>query len=511
MKTKLKYFIRAGYRSFGLVCAVAVILQLGVLAGSAQTGQYLFTGSETNITLNPGTYDITVYGARGGNSYYYDVAGGPGAEMEGQFYFAGVETLTILVGGAGGGGGPTDSAYINSGGGGGGGGSFVVNGTTPLVIAGGGGGGGQEFGGSSGLTATNGGSGGGFYGYTGGSGGSGGSASIAGGGGGFNSSGGTDTTYENGADSGYGGNSFFDGGEGGGSGSFGGGGSGGYGGGGGGGYLCGGGGGGYSGGGGAAFYGGGGGGGSFIDSSAITNLTEVSGIYSPDGQGNGEIIITAVTMPMIICPEPLTLECINGAAVGTVQVGVVDSNGLPVEVVWTVDNVPYQTNYIPAGGAITSSSLTLTATFGSGEHVVLVSASNGQTVPATCSATVTVQDTIPPQILRIVADPNKLWPPNHRLIPVNVIVESVDNCDPSPVSKIIKVSSNESENRFRPDWEITGPLSVNLRAENFGFERERIYKIEIQCEDASGNVSYGSVEVPVRNDNERFLTPLKLK
>ena len=32
---------------------MAVVLQLGVLAGSAQTNRYLFSGSETNITLNP--------------------------------------------------------------------------------------------------------------------------------------------------------------------------------------------------------------------------------------------------------------------------------------------------------------------------------------------------------------------------------------------------------------------------------------------------------------------------
>lgn len=39
--------------------SVAVALELGVLAGSAQTNRYLFSGSETNITLNPGTYIIT--------------------------------------------------------------------------------------------------------------------------------------------------------------------------------------------------------------------------------------------------------------------------------------------------------------------------------------------------------------------------------------------------------------------------------------------------------------------
>ena len=44
----------------------------------------------------------------------------------------------------------------------------------------------------------------------------------------------------------------------------------------------------------------GGGGGSIIDSSAITNLAEVSGILSPDDSTNGEIIITAVPTPLAI-------------------------------------------------------------------------------------------------------------------------------------------------------------------------------------------------------------------
>ena len=106
--------------------AMAVALQLGMLAGSAQTNLYLFSGSKTNITLPPGTYIITAYGAPGGG---WPGPGG-GAEMSGEFNFSASTTLTFLVGGGGG------QFY----GGGGGGGSFVVEDSTPLVIAGGGGG-----------------------------------------------------------------------------------------------------------------------------------------------------------------------------------------------------------------------------------------------------------------------------------------------------------------------------------------------------------------------------------
>src|ERR1035441_6460262 len=122
MKTKFKSIIRAGCHSFGVVYAVAVVLQFGVLAGSAQTGLYLFTGSESTINLNPGTYDITAYGAAGGGGLFGSV-GGFGAEMEAQFTFAAAVNLTILVGGGGG-------FCYSGGGGGGGGGRFGVYGKT---------------------------------------------------------------------------------------------------------------------------------------------------------------------------------------------------------------------------------------------------------------------------------------------------------------------------------------------------------------------------------------------
>ena len=129
-----------------------VVLQFGVLAGSAQTNIYLFTGSETNITLNPGTYNITAYGAQGGGPTTFEAPGGQGTEMSAKFYFPASTTLTLLVGGGGG-------EDLTSGGGGGG--SFVVNGGTPLVVAGGGGGGGYYGGGggSPGLITTSGGAG----------------------------------------------------------------------------------------------------------------------------------------------------------------------------------------------------------------------------------------------------------------------------------------------------------------------------------------------------------------
>src|ERR1039457_4212594 len=95
---------------FGL--AIAVVLHLGMLAGSAQTNKYLFSGSKTNITLPPGIYIITAYGAKGGIGLS---GGGLGDLQSAEFNFSMSTTLTLLVGGGGG------NGYDGGGAGGGGG------------------------------------------------------------------------------------------------------------------------------------------------------------------------------------------------------------------------------------------------------------------------------------------------------------------------------------------------------------------------------------------------------
>ena len=334
LKSTNKTKIQTHINSLGAaICWVAVILLLGVLAGSAQTSIYLFSGAETNINLNPGLYNITAYGAQGG--FGYIGSGGLGAEMEGQFSFPTTTTLTVLVGGAGVG------NYFY--GGGGGGGSFVVDGATLLVAAGGGGGAGETSGGAGGI-GTTGGIGGTFHPGVGGSGGSNGGGGGVGSGGNTGAGAGGGGGYSGNGSSagGDGGSSFLNGGAGGG----GGGGQGGYGGGGGGGGNSGsgGGGGGYSGGGGAENLAGGGGGGSIIDSSAIEIVAKVSGITSPDDSPNGEVIITEITPNnIIIQTQPSNQVLIAGQ---TATFSVVAFNPPPLSYQWSFNgtNITDATN-----------------------------------------------------------------------------------------------------------------------------------------------------------------------
>jgi hypothetical protein len=118
------------------------------------------------------------------------------------------------------------------------------------------------------------------------------------------------------------------------------------------------------------------------------------------------------------------------------------------------------------------------------------------------SADVTIQDFTPPTIDSVSASPDELWPPNHKMRPVEVSVDVEDACDQTPSCRITSVSSNEPENgagdgNTAPDWDITGDLSLDLRAERSGGGSGRIYTIGVTCTDACGNSSEETATVTV--------------
>jgi hypothetical protein len=118
---------------------------------------------------------------------------------------------------------------------------------------------------------------------------------------------------------------------------------------------------------------------------------------------------------------------------------------------------------------------------------------------------VVIADTTPPVIESIVAVPDELWPPNHRMVPVTLTVDVTDVCDSMPVCSISGVESNEPVNgqgdgNTAPDWELTGALTLNLRAERAGNGNGRIYTVRVNCSDGSGNASTDTVEVAVPHD-----------
>jgi hypothetical protein len=102
------------------------------------------------------------------------------------------------------------------------------------------------------------------------------------------------------------------------------------------------------------------------------------------------------------------------------------------------------------------------------------------------------------------ANPPTLWPPNHKMVPVEVIVGVSDACDGAASCRIVAVASSEPESLGNgdpaPDWAITGDLTLTLRAERAGRGAGRTYAITVECSDLAGNVSQTTVEVLVPHD-----------
>ena len=112
----------------------------------------------------------------------------------------------------------------------------------------------------------------------------------------------------------------------------------------------------------------------------------------------------------------------------------------------------------------------------------------------TCAFLVTVRDGEPPSLGSIVASPATLWPPNHKMRPVTLRVSATDNCHVAR-TRIVEVTSNEAGSSG--DWQVTGDLTLDLRAERSGNGAGRVYTITIECADDSGNTSRALATVAV--------------
>lgn len=258
---------------------------------------------------------------------------------------------------------------------------------------------------------------------------------------------------------------------------------------------------------------------------------------SPDGESvEVPFTVTATNDAEIVClygPAPgvpflgnrfdvgvTTLTCtatnLTGSDTDSFTVTVRDLSAPPPPELTVPDDITVEATS-PAGAEVT---FTATAT---NDGVVVCTPASGSTfalgeTTVTCTATndggsdtdsftVTVVDSTPPQILSVDANPAVLWPPNHQMVNVTVTVVAVDVADPTPVSRIISVTSNQPVNGTgdgdtAPDWQITGPLTVKLRSER-SHGQDRTYTITVETVDASGNSTTATDTVVVTNSKRR--------
>ena len=186
--------------------------------------------------------------------------------------------------------------------------------------------------------------------------------------------------------------------------------------------------------------------------------------------------------PLLTAGPDRTVECASpsGTAV-TLQGAVFFTPQTPITSTWS-------------GPFGTAFGLTPTVTVPLGANTLMLTISNGAQ-SASDSTVITVVDTIAPVIASATADPSTIWPPNGRMVPVTIAASTSDACDAQPDCQIVSVTADDGA--AAGDWEVTGPLSLNVRAARLGGGTGRTYTVTIRCADASGNGTTRTVTIVV--------------
>ena len=138
-----------------------------------------------------------------------------------------------------------------------------------------------------------------------------------------------------------------------------------------------------------------------------------------------------------------------------------------------------------------------------GTHTITLRVHDGRGGHATDTVVVTVLPDALPQIVGATATPNVLSPADHRMVPVEIGVDLAGGCVAGTTCRIVGVISSEpvsglGRGDLAPDWEITGPLTLRLRAEHGPRSLGRLYAIVVECVHATGDRSRTLAWVLVR-------------
>lgn len=249
-------------------------------------------------------------------------------------------------------------------------------------------------------------------------------------------------------------------------------------------------------------------------SSSSTNVVSVDEDGTMEARGRGSasvsvsnsgnaaevaVVVDLIPTPVADAGPPQVVQCVgpDGALVTLDGSNSYDPDGNPLEFEWSV-----------RGGAVLGTSPVIELLLSLGTHEAILTVDDGVDGASSDAVVITVQDAVPPTIDSLTATPNVLRPPNHKIVPISISASASDICAASPVCKITSVSSSEptdglGDGDIAPDWEILGPLMVNLRAERSGNRGGRTYTMEVTCTDAAGNSTTKSVDVTVPHDQRK--------
>ncbi|HET7216803.1 MAG TPA: PKD domain-containing protein, partial [Vicinamibacterales bacterium] len=219
--------------------------------------------------------------------------------------------------------------------------------------------------------------------------------------------------------------------------------------------------------------------------------------FQPDHAGSADAFVTRLTSAVPPNQAPFAFAGTDQTLITTRCTAFVtldgtlssDPDGDPLTFSWSGD-------FGTATGATTSVEL------GPGIHTITLTVDDGRGGIATDTVVITVVDNTPPRIDGVRATPNVLGPPNHQMVPVTIAVDLGGACEVNSHCSIAGVTSDEpidglGDGDTAPDWEVTGDLTLNLRAERGAQLDGRVYTIQIACTDPSGNTARSSVQVYV--------------
>ena len=286
-----------------------------------------------------------------------------------------------------------------------------------------------------------------------------------------------------------------------------------------------------------------------LDDAAVSNLPDlgplVSGTFKPTNSGGGDTFPAPAPAPS----GGSALSVFNGTnPTGTWRLFITDDSGGDAGSIsggWclnitydactitcpanqTVSNAPGQCGAVVNYPAATSNCGTVVCSpssgsfFPVGSTTVTCTASDGSGNMASCSFTVTVNDTEAPQIT-LTTGTIELWPPNHSyttVTMVQLVASATDNCDGNVFNNVVitSVSSDEAENALgNADGNTVADIviaanckSVQLRAERDSNLNGRVYTINLKVTDAAGNMGTAvrTVIVPItQNGGGAILGP----
>jgi hypothetical protein len=181
-----------------------------------------------------------------------------------------------------------------------------------------------------------------------------------------------------------------------------------------------------------------------------------------------------------------------------------DLNACTAVVTWTEPTAT--DNCTVSGSLVWTKSHLPGATFPVGTTTVTYTAKDAANNTATCSFTVTVNDTQAPVILAQFLDKTCLWPPNHKLVDVYIVNKATDNC--SVLTEVACISNEPNVlgdgNTEQDVYTNVGgdPYHLQLRAERSGLNTDigRIYTITYKVTDVSGNITTKTNTVTVAHN-----------